>query len=141
MKNETDLIINELNDFCKNSLIDHLDIKFIKSKEGYLEAKMPVDRRTIQPMGLLHGGAIMALAETVGSAGSYLLIDRDKFDVMGIEINGNHIANTKTDYVVAVGEIIHKGQITHVWSIKVFDADNVPVSVCRLTNIIINKGE
>jgi len=141
LKNKTDFILKDLNDFCKNSLIDYLDIRFTKTKDGYLEAKMPVDRRTIQPMGLLHGGAIMALAETVGSAGSYLMLERDKFNVVGIEINGNHIGNTKTDYVIAVGELIHRGQKTHVWDIKVFDAENVPISVCRLTNLIINKGE
>jgi uncharacterized protein (TIGR00369 family) len=90
-------------------------------------------------MRLLHGGATMALAETVGSVGSYVMIDQSKFDVVGMEINGNHIGNTQSEYVEATGTIIHKGAKTHVWDIRINDQFNNPVSVCRMTNMIIDK--
>ena len=131
--------LKELNAFCKNTLIDNLGIEFTFVEEGKLNATMPVDSRTIQPAKILHGGALMALAETVGSAGSMLLIDRENFNVVGIEINGNHIGNTTTGLVTAKGLLLHKGNSTHVWEIKIFDEEKKLLSICRLTNMIIEK--
>ncbi|MFC2096953.1 PaaI family thioesterase [Bacteroidota bacterium] len=133
------MLLKELNKFCKNSLIDHLGMEFISAGKGQVKVKMPVDNRTIQPLGILHGGSIMALAETAGSAGSFLLVDREIYDVFGIEINGNHIANTKTKYVIAVADIVHEGKNTHVWNVNVYNADKKLISVCRITNMIIDK--
>ena len=100
---------------------------------------MPVDKRTIQPMKLLHGGAVMALAETVASAGSFLKLDTNTFDVLGLEVNGNHIGNTTSAFVIATAKIIHEGKQTHVWDVSVNDEFGKPISVCRVTNIIIKK--
>jgi 1,4-dihydroxy-2-naphthoyl-CoA hydrolase len=135
------MTITEINNLCKNTLIDHLGIEITEAKEGFIVARMPVDKRTIQPMKLLHGGATMALAETIGSVGSYIMVDNTKFDVVGIEINGNHIGNTKAAYVIATANIIHKGQKTHVWDIRINDEFNNPISICRLTVMVVDKVE
>ena len=134
------MTVDEVNQLCRNTLIDHLGIEFTEITDGFVVARMPVDKRTIQPMNLLHGGATLALAESVGSVGSYVMVDRTKYDVVGMEINANHIGNTNAKYVIATGEIIHKGQKTHVWDIKISDQYNSPISVCRLTNMIIEKN-
>jgi len=139
IKLKTKMTVDTLNEICKNSLIDHLGIVFTDISKKKIKATMPVDNRTRQPLGLLHGGAIMALVETVGSAGSYCIIDQEKYDVVGIEINGNHVKNTDCNEVYAIGELLHKGSRTHVWSVTVFDANNIPLSYCRITNMIIEK--
>ncbi len=133
------LSVSEIQELCKCTLIDHLGIEFIEVSYGKVIARMPVDKRTQQPMRLLHGGATMALAETVGSVGSYVMVDQSQFDVVGMEINGNHIGNTKSEYVVATATIIHKGSKTHVWDIRINDQFSNPISVCRMTNMIIDK--
>lgn len=135
------LSVKDVNELCKNSLIDHLGIVITELGYDTVKATMPVDDRTKQPLGLLHGGAVMALVETVGSVGSYNLVDPEKFNVVGIEINGNHIGNTKLSYVYAVGHLVHQGKKTHVWNVNIFDEMNVPVSVCRMTNMIIEKTD
>ncbi len=134
------LSVDEINALCKRSLIEHLGITITLSEENRIQASMPVDHRTRQPLGLLHGGAVMALVETVGSIGSYNLVDRDKYDVVGIEINGNHIGNTTSDNVYAIGKLLHRGTKTHVWGVEVFDRENKPVSICRITNMVIEKN-
>ena len=134
------LSVENINELCRNSLIDHLGITITEMNENTVRATMPVDNRTKQPLGLLHGGAVMALAETVGSLGSYNLVDPLKFDVVGIEINGNHIGNTKSSYVYAVAKLIHHGKITHVWSVDIFDEENTPISVCRMTNMVLERN-
>jgi 1,4-dihydroxy-2-naphthoyl-CoA hydrolase len=131
--------IEELNNFCKGTLIEHLGIQFIEFNQESIKARMPVDNRTIQPMKLLHGGAVMALAETVASAGSFLLVDNKIYDVLGLELNGNHIGNTTSSFVIATANIIHKGKQTHVWNVSVNDEFDKPISVCRVTNIILKK--
>ncbi len=135
------LSVENVNDLCRNSLIDHLGIKITEMSENTVKATMPVDNRTKQPMGLLHGGAVMALAETVGSLGSYNLVDPLKYDVVGIEVNGNHIGNTKNSFVYAVARLIHHGRITHVWSVDIFDGEDTPISVCRITNMVVERNE
>lgn len=131
--------VDELNNLCKNTLISQLGIEFLELTDSFIKASMPVDQRTIQPMGLLHGGAILALAETVGSAGSFHLVDLSKYEVVGIEVNGNHVANTSCDKVYAVGKILHRGNKTHVWSVEIYDQTNKPISFCRVTNMILEK--
>jgi len=132
--------VEELNRLCENTLISHLEIRFTEVSEDRLVATMPVDQRTKQPMGLIHGGAILALMETVGSAGSYLLIDESHMAV-GIEVNANHVANTHAKSVYAIGRLLHKGRRTHVWSVEVYDALNKPLSYGRVTNMIVEKNE
>ena len=134
------MTVENINELCRNSMIDHLGIVITEMNEHTVRATMPVDKRTKQPLGLLHGGAVMALAETVGSLGSYNLVDPLKYDVVGMEINGNHIGNKKSSYVYAVARIIHRGKITHVWSVDIFDEKDTPISVCRITNMVIEKN-
>lgn len=130
-------ILAELNNSCRNTLIEHLGIVFTDISEGQIEATMEVDHRTIQPMKLLHGGAIMALAETVGSAGSFTMIDRSKYYVVGMEINGNHVGSATSGKVTGKGRLLHKGKRTHVWEILVNDQFGNLVSICRMTNMIL----
>jgi uncharacterized domain 1 len=129
--------IEKVNDLCKNTLIDHLGIEFIEVSEGKVVARMPIDERTIQPAKRLHGGATMALAETVGSVGSFLMVDNSKFHVLGAEISGSHIATTTENEVYAVAEIVHRGSSSHVWEIRIEDKTHKLISICRLTNRII----
>lgn len=135
------LTIETINEICKNTLISNLGIEFIFADDTTVKAKMPVDQRTIQPMKILHGGANMALAETVGSAGSFLLIDRETQRVVGLEINGNHVASAKEGFVTATGKIVHKGSRTHVWTVEIHDQNNKLISTCRITNMILSINE
>ncbi|ADQ79681.1 thioesterase superfamily protein [Paludibacter propionicigenes WB4] len=129
--------LEKLNKMCKNTMMEHLGIEFTEVSEGRLVAKMPIDERTIQPMKRLHGGATMALAESVGSAGSLTLVDPTKYAVLGVEISGSHVGATSGDFVIATGTIQHQGKTSHVWEIRVEDKNGKLISICRLTNRII----
>ena len=131
------LTLEELNNLCRNTMIEHLGIEFTEMENGHVVARMPIDERTIQPMKRLHGGAIMTLAESVGSAGSLALVDSSRYIVLGVEISGSHVGSTSEDYVLAEGNIVHQGASSHVWEIHVRDKNDVLISVCRLTNRII----
>ena len=100
---------------------------------------MPVDERTKQPLGLLHGGATLALAETLGSMGSAMMVDLKTKAIAGIEINANHLKSVRSGKVIAKGTIIHKGRTTHVWDIRVVDEEGNTISICRITNLVIDK--
>ena len=126
-----------LNKIAKGTLMEHLDIVYIEASEGRVVAKMPVDERTFQPMKRLHGGATMALAESVGSAGSVMLVDTSKFAVLGVEISGSHVATTNENEVFGIGTLIHRGATQHVWEIRVEDKNAKLISLCRLTNRIV----
>ena len=123
-----------------NTLVAHLDIEFHVDAEGRLCATMPVDARTHQPVGLLHGGATAALAESLGSMGSALLIDTTVQGVVGIEVNANHLKGVRSGRVTATGELVHRGRTTHVWDIRVRNEAGDLCAVCRLTNVIIQRG-
>ena len=129
--------LEKLNNMCKNTMMEHLGIEFTEVSEGRLVARMPIDNRTIQPMKRLHGGATMALAESVGSAGSLTLVDPTKYAVLGVEISGSHVGATSGDFVVATGTILNRGKTSHVWEIRVEDKNGKLISICRLTNRII----
>ena len=105
---DKDRIISMCNDFSKNTLMETLEIEFIDASEGFLVAKMPVNSRVHQPMGLLHGGATVALAESVGSAASLLFVNPEKQEVRGIEISANHVRSKKEGLVTATARILHK---------------------------------
>lgn len=128
--------LNELNTFCKNTLISHLDIMFTKADEKSLIAEMPVNRNVVQPMGILHGGASLALGETVGSAGSFLHIDTNKYTVVGLQVTGNHVSSVSSGKVIATGVLVHKGNSTHVWDVQIKSDDNKLISIIRVTNFI-----
>lgn len=132
-------ILEQMNRECRGTLVENLGIEFIGVGENWLEARMPIDERTVRPGNFLHGGAIMALAETVGSGLTYISVSTEKNHVFGIEINGNHIRKAQGAYVVGRAEFIHKGQRTQVVSINVTDEFGELASVCRITNVVLPK--
>ena len=131
--------IAEVNKWSSLSMAGKLGIQFIPSEPGTFAASMPVDERTTQPLGLLHGGATAVLAETLGSTGSVLLIDRAEKAVVGIEVSANHLKGVRSGTVTATGRILHQGRTTHVWDIRVSNDEGQLVAVCRMTNLIIDK--
>ena len=127
------------NSLRKGTLSETLGMEFAVDDAGNLRASMPVDERSFQPMRLLHGGATAALAETLGSMGSAVLIERSKQGVVGIELGANHLRGVKSGSVTASGKLIHKGRTTHVWDISVTNDSGELVAVCRITNLIIDQ--
>lgn len=134
-----DIQPKHLNIIAKDTLLSHLEIKFTEVAENYIIAKMPVNQNTSQPMGILHGGASIALAESIGSIGSYLLVDKNNEIALGLEINANHVGSAYDGYVHGKGEIIHKGKSTHIWSIEIRDDNQKLISISRLTIMIIKR--
>ncbi len=132
-----ELTVEHLNRSMPNTMGGHIGIEFTKVGEDYLEAKMPVDHRTQQPMGLLHGGASVALAETMGSIAAYCVIDRSKFFCVGLEINANHLKGAKSGYVIGRTSPIHIGKQTHVWEIRIRDEQDNPICISRITMAIL----
>lgn len=132
-------ILEMCNNISKNTLMQTLNIEYIDAGDDYLTAKMPVNSKVHQPMGLLHGGASVALAESVGSAASMIFVDLDKFEVRGIEISANHLKSKREGVVFATAKIIHKGSRLHLWQIRITDEDNKLISLCKLTNMILPK--
>ena len=131
------LSLEIINEKCKGTLMEHLNIVFTELADGRIVATMPVDERTFQPMGRLHGGATMALAESVGSAGSAAIVDPGHFSVLGVEISGSHVATTSENEVFGIGTLVHRGKTQHVWEIRVEDKTGKLISLCRLTNRIV----
>jgi 1,4-dihydroxy-2-naphthoyl-CoA hydrolase len=131
-------MINKLNEICRGTFISFLGIEFLDYGEDYIEAKMPVDNK-LQPMGLLHGGASLALAETIASGGSYLLVDPEKYDVVGLQVSGNHLSSVSEGLLFARAEIIHRGKKTHVWDVRIKSDSGKLISVTRVTMMIIKK--
>lgn len=129
--------LNKINLLVQNTLMTHLGIKFVALDKNSITAKMPINNKTHNPAKILHGGAMMALAESVGSALSYLLIDPKQYDVRGLEINGNHIKSAKCGHATAKATIIHKGKTTHVSEIKITDDNDNLLNISRMTNIIV----
>ena len=130
-------ILSMCNLFSKNTLMETLEIEFIDAGEDFLVAKMPVNPRIHQPMGLLHGGASVALAESVGSAASMLFVNPDESEIRGIEISANHLRSKKEGIVFGTAKIIHKGRSLHLWEIKITDEEGKLISLCKLTNMVL----
>ena len=129
-------LINSMN---KNTLMEQLGIECIELGEDYVVSKMPVDHRTHQPMGLLHGGASAALIESIGSMGSTLLLDITKQHPVGIEINANHVGGIKSGNVIAKGKILHAGKRTHLWQIDITEEGTEKLDCTgRLTVMIVD---
>ena len=116
-----------------------LGIELTEIGENFLKARMPVDERTIQPYGLLHGGASAALAETLGSVASAYVIDQTQYYCVGLEINANHIRGVRDGYVYGTATPLHLGKTTHVWDIRIHDERNKLVCISRLTVAILKK--
>lgn len=121
----------------EKTLMNSLGIQVTELGEGRVVATMPVDDRTRQPFGLLHGGASVALAETVASVGGYEMVDKRTEAVVGLEINANHIRGKREGYVTATGTVIHKGRTTMIWEIKIHDEDEKLICISRCTLAVI----
>ena len=131
--------IEKLNQFSTNTMNELIGIKFIEVGENYVKATMPVDNRTRQAYGLLHGGASVTLAETIGSVASIMVVDRDQYYCVGVEINANHLRSVKDGFVTATAIPLHIGLSSHVWEIKIIDKNEKLVCVSRLTVFVKKK--
>ncbi len=136
MKN-TDL--TQLNASSKNTMMETLGIEYTQVGEDFICGKMPVDLRTHQPMGIMHGGASAALIETLGSIGSHLLIDSETEFSSGLDLNINHIRAVRSGFVYGKATVVHKGKTTHVWQVDITNAENKLVSTGRLTVFVGRK--
>lgn len=136
---DKELSIEKMKPLGPGTMGEHLGIQWTEVGENYLKAKMPVDHRTIQPYGLLHGGASCALAETIGSVASAMVIDHSKFYCVGLEINANHVRSAREGFVTGVAMPLHLGSTTHVWDIKIYDEKQKLICVSRLTVAILKR--
>jgi 1,4-dihydroxy-2-naphthoyl-CoA hydrolase len=132
-------VLQLCNTMCQNTLMQTLQIVFIDAGENFLVATMPVNATVHQPMGLLHGGASVALAESVGSAASMLFSNPETQEIRGIEISANHLKSKREGVVTATARIIHRGKSIHLWEIKIVDETENLISICKLTNMVLPK--
>jgi len=131
--------LDELQRLNTGSMAEHLDIRFTEIGPDYLRATLPVDERTRQPFGLLHGGASVSLAETLGSVASNCCVDSAKFYCVGQEINANHIRSARTGHVVGTARPVHLGGRSHVWDIRIEDDQGRLTCVSRLTMSVLES--
>lgn len=122
----------------KNTLVEHIGIEFVEIGDDFIKAKMPVDKRTHQPMGLLHGGAHVVLAETIGSTAANLCLDNSKEYALGLDINSNHLKSARDGFVFGIAKPIHIGAKTQVWEIKIYDEKDNLLNISRLTMMVLN---
>jgi len=134
-----DLTIPEIQAMCSNSMVEHLGIEFTEIGSDFISAKMPVDHRTHQPLGMLHGGASAALAETLGSVAAHLVIDPEKFYCVGLEINANHVKSVTEGWVFGTTRPVHIGARTQIWEIIIKNKEDQLVCISRLTMAVIKK--
>ena len=135
-----EMTVAAINQMSEQTLAANLGIEFTEVGVDFMCARMPVDSRTIQPFGLLHGGASIALAETMGSVASTALIDLTTQAAVGLDINGNHVRNVQDGFVCGTVRPIHIGRRTHVWEIRIEDDEERLVNVSRLTMMIIQRS-
>ena len=132
-------LLQKLNSFNPKTLMETLEIEFVDVGNDYITAKMPVNSRVHQPYGLLHGGATAALAETVGSSASAFFLNDTTKIVKGIELSINHVKSKREGTVFATAKAIHKGRTTHLWEVKIVDEEDNLISLCKITNIVLDK--
>ena len=135
---QTEVSIAFLESRGKNTMIEHLGIEFIEVGDNFLTARMPVDNRTRQPLGIMHGGASCVLAETVGSTAANCVVDLNKFYCVGLDINTNHIRSIREGYVIGTAKAFHLGKTTQVWGIEIVNEDGKLISVNRLTMAVLS---
>jgi 1,4-dihydroxy-2-naphthoyl-CoA hydrolase len=132
--------IEDLNANRQGTLIGHLGILFTEIGADFVRGTMPVDTRTVQPYGLLHGGASVALAETLGSMGASMCVNADEYQVVGQEINANHVRAARSGLVTGTARAVHLGGRTHVWSIEIVNDAQKLVCISRITMAVIKRG-
>ena len=128
--------VEVINNFNKDTLVAHLGIEIVEVGEDYIKSKMPVDHRTRQPMGLLHGGASVVLSESVGSMASWLVTADQTKNIVGIEVNANHLKSAKSGFVFGITKPIRIGRTLHVWNTEIYNADDNLLCVSRLTVMV-----
>lgn len=133
--------VDAINKFNKDTLNTHLGIEIVEIGGDYVKAKMPVDHRTKQPMGYLHGGASVVLSETIGSMASWLIMGDPKVSVFGIEVNANHLKSTKDGFVTSITKPVKIGKTLHVWNTEIYNTNDELICTSRLTVMIIQKEE
>ena len=133
------ITVEFLNAKFNSNMGQHLGIEFTELGKDFLSAKMPVDHRTRQPFGVLHGGASVVLAETIGSVASNLIVDQSKQFCSGLEVNANHVKSVESGYVYGKATIVHFGKKTHVWDIRITNEANELICISRLTVAVIDK--
>lgn len=134
-----DITLEDLQQMSKNTMVQHLGIEFTAVNENSISATMPVDQRTTQPYGILHGGASVALAETLGSVAAHASIDASKYQSVGLEINANHLRSVRSGKVTGTATAVHIGRSTHVWSIEIINDQGKLICTSRITMAIIEK--
>ena len=139
MKISKDEILKKANSSCKDSLMETLHIEFVDAGDDFVIAKMPVTKRVHQPDGVLHGGATVALAETVGSFASHIFLDTDTYFVRGIDVSAKHVRSVKDGFVYAKATFIHIGRTMQIFNIDVTDDNGNLVSTCKLTTVSLPK--
>ena len=133
------ITIDILNESSRNSMVEHLGIVYTDIGKDFISAKMPVDHRTHQPLGLLHGGASVALAETLGSVAATFSVDFEKYNCVGLEINANHVKSVRKGWVYGTAKPIHLGKTTQIWEIVINNESGELVCISRLTLAVIKK--
>jgi 1,4-dihydroxy-2-naphthoyl-CoA hydrolase len=133
------ITLAELNALSVGNMGEHLGIEFTEAGDDYLCGKMPVDHRTKQPMGLLHGGASAAFAETLGSVGSVMQVNPETHSIVGVEINANHLRKVTNGYVYGRATLVLRSQKLHVWDIRITNGDNELVCLSRLTVMVLER--
>jgi 1,4-dihydroxy-2-naphthoyl-CoA hydrolase len=136
---KTNRTVQSLNEWSINTIAALIGIEFTAMGDDFLEAKMPVDHRTHQPLGLLHGGASVTLAETLGSVAATLCVDETKQFCVGLEINANHIRSVKSGYVNGVAKPVHIGKKTQVWEIRISTTEGELVCISRITMAVLDR--
>jgi 1,4-dihydroxy-2-naphthoyl-CoA hydrolase len=136
---QREMDVKQLNDRGKQTMSDYLGIEFIEIGENYLKARMPVDHRTKQPMGIMHGGASCVLEETVGSHAANCCVNPEAFYCVGLDINTNHIRTAREGTVTAVAKPFHLGKMTQVWGIEITNEEDKLISVTRLTMAVLKR--
>ena len=130
------MTIDEINSACKDTFMELLGIEFTSATESSLEARMPITPKLYQPMEVVHGGALISLAESVGSAASFLLVDQDKFNVLGSSVNSQHLAPARKGTLTAKATLLVKADFKHIWDVKIKDDTGKLISISRVTNSI-----
>ncbi len=132
--------VDAVNQLSRGTMLEHLGIEFTEIGEDYVKATMPVDHRTFQPMRILHGGASVVLAETVGSYAANLCVDSNRFACVGLEVNANHIRSVRSGSVTGTARPVHLGRRTQVWEIRIEDDDGRLTCIARLTMAVVEHA-
>lgn len=124
----------------KNTMMEHLGVEFLEVGDDFMSARMPIDHRTLQPAGIMHGGASCVLAETIGSTAANFCVDWSQLYCVGLDINTNHIRSVRAGFVIGTAKPFHIGRSTQVWGIEIVDENHRLVSVTRLTMAVLARG-